>query len=116
MAVLGHSGSQAPQLIHSLVIIVAIQQALPVESGSGQREGRMPREHGQRKSQAEGRSCTPAKNVTVPLPTVNSPVRTGFCRGRKRESLAKGGGNGDNTSRSLGSVARGGASWQAKRV
>src|SRR5712691_5016738 len=116
MAVLGHSGSQAPQLIHSLVIIVAIQQSLPVESGSGQREGRIAKEHGQRKSQAEGRSCTPARDVTVLLPTVNSPVRAGFSRDRRRESLAKSGGNGDNTDRSLGSVARGGASWQAKRV
>jgi hypothetical protein len=26
MAVFGHSGSQAPQLIHSLVIVVAISQ------------------------------------------------------------------------------------------
>jgi hypothetical protein len=29
MAVFGHSGSQAPQLMHSLVIIVAIVRPLP---------------------------------------------------------------------------------------
>jgi hypothetical protein len=29
MAVFGHSGSQAPQLMHSLVIIVAIAKSIP---------------------------------------------------------------------------------------
>src|SRR2546427_10485353 len=44
MAVFGHSGSQAPQLMHSLVMTVAIRRAIPsrrrrVQIASGSAEG-----------------------------------------------------------------------------
>jgi len=42
--VFGHSGSQAPQLMHSLVIIVAIGDPLGLRASRSRRSRRAPRD------------------------------------------------------------------------
>src|SRR5437867_4550450 len=76
MAVFGHSGSQAPQLMHSLVIIVAMRHAYhplaaPFKRASGDSAGPVIGEKGWgRRAMANQDEPRPERTRTAPTPFV----------------------------------------------